>query len=876
VSGLNRALVWAVRLPLRLAPSSFRQDYAGAIERDLLSLLAAERRRIGWSAAVRLSLLAWVDVARAVVAEWRLIGGGGSRPGSDLSGDVRAAARAWRRSPVLAATLVGLIASGLSIASAIFAFADGYLTRPSPFPRADQIFIVETREGRPVRATEAEALRQSDLAYLGFVDGTHSSAVPWAGLALLDGREQRVFSNGVGEGFALLMGVPLVRGRHFTSDDHRGIEPVPIWLTHRFWLQQFGGRDDAIGARFAIRDGTNAANIVEVEVVGVTDPRVTTFDARFGRSNVLPDLFAPARPRVHDPDSRVIILASPYVRLPDDLSREQAEDRIGAALQVIAPAANAPRRVRLVSLHETQLAAGRPTARLLMLGALLVLALVTVNLLHLLLARSVARSAEVETRAALGASRWRIARLFLVESLTYGAAGVSLGVFGGWWLTGTIAATMPSRGSDAETLALVSMGFDGRVLLFACAMGLVMVVFGGAIPGWRAAHRSRPARSATAARAPLRWSKAMLASEIAVSTVVLAGVAFLGLGMWRYLTQPLGFATEDRFELRFESAGGRDAAVDWPAARARVRAIPGVRAATVGVVDELRERVRLDGEPLDDDDAVALGVAPGYFEARGVELRAGRFPTSDEQQTRASVAVVDEAMAARVWPGASPVGQMLTVGARRFEVVGLIANQRASLSRALPAMAFVPVAEPAERAALHVWTPGLSAGELARRVNAALAPVVPGHHATVIARTFDEAFDDDLAAVRLQRPILLTLGAFTLALAAIGLFGLASYLVERRLREFGIRIALGARPVRIVRDVVRHAAAPAVVGLALGLPAAWLLEGVARASMAGWESSGPLALTLVSAGMLVVVVLASVGPARRALAVDPTVTLRSE
>jgi ABC-type antimicrobial peptide transport system permease subunit len=135
-------------------------------------------------------------------------------------------------------------------------------------------------------------------------------------------------------------------------------------------------------------------------------------------------------------------------------------------------------------------------------------------------------------------------------------------------------------------------------------------------------------------------------------------------------------------------------------------------------------------------------------------------------------------------------------------------------------------------------------------------------------------FLDDLAAVRVQRPIILVLGVFAFSLAGIGLFGLVAYLVERRTRDFGIRVALGARPGDIALYVLKQAMAPAIAGLIIGLPAAWMLESAARGSMAGWEASGALAMTLVALAMLVVVVVASAGPARRALAIDPTVALR--
>jgi predicted permease len=535
------------------------------------------------------------------------------------------------------------------------------------------------------------------------------------------------------------------------------------------------------------------------------------------------------------------------------------------------------RTVRLDSLHEEQIASGRPTARLFMLGAVLALALVTINLVHLLLARGVARANEVATRAALGASRWRIARLFLVESLVYGVPGIGGGLLAGWWLSGAIGATLPTRGSDAVSFAVVSMTFDWRVAAFACVMGLVMVLCGGAFPAWRASRIPLAAatRTTTGGGLSLRWSQAMLASEVAVSTVVLAGTIFLGLGMWRYVNQPLGFELQDRFLLMFTApAGQSDEAVDWPTVRDAVRAAPGVRAAAVGRTPTVREPLEAGGRAFGEDEAAAFGVGLGYFEARGIGLRAGRLPNAFELAAGAAVVVIDESMARRAWPDSQAVGQTLRVGARPLEVVGVVADQRWSLARDLPPMVFVPQAPPDERLAMDVWAPGLSADVLAERIGSVLQAVAPAYRATISERTFEAVFLDDLAAVRVQRPIILVLGVFAFSLAGIGLFGLVAYLVERRTRDFGIRVALGARPGDIALYVLKQAMAPAIAGLIIGLPAAWMLESAARGSMAGWEASGALAMTLVALAMLVVVVVASAGPARRALAIDPTVALR--
>ena len=335
--------------------------------------------------------------------------------------------------PAFSLTVVLTLASGLGLTSAVFAFADGYLFRPIPFGDPQELYLVRAPDQRSefLRASEAEALRASPVGRYGFVDGERSSPVGFVMLEL-GGRQVPVLIGGIGEGFGEVTRVKLAFGRYFTPEDHRVRETVPVWLTHRFFVRELGGDPDILGRRYVARAGARAMTI---EVVGVTDPSVTTFNTKFGANNQLAAGFAPALPM--EPDSgRFVTLATPIVRLPPDVRRERAEAEIAAALQAIRPGPGGTlRRVRLDSLQQEHGKAGRTTARLLMIGAALAMALVLVNLVHLLLTRGVARSAEIATRAALGASRWRLTRLFLVESLMYGAVGVATGLVLARWLT---------------------------------------------------------------------------------------------------------------------------------------------------------------------------------------------------------------------------------------------------------------------------------------------------------------------------------------------------------------------------------------------------------------------------------------------------------
>jgi predicted permease len=858
----------------------FAHDYGAEIAASLAALLAVERERAGRLAMLILWMRALGDAWRAGRRASRMDDARGAPfwPLGDLQGDLRGAWRFIRRTPAFSMTVVLTLASGLGLASAVFAFADGYLFRPMPFGDPHELYLVRGPDQRRefLRASETHALRSSPVGHYGFVGDLGSSPVGFARLEI-GGRQVPVSIGGISEGFSEVTRVKLAFGRYFTPDDYRVREIVPVWLTHRFFMRELGGRPDILGTRYVARLGAKA---VTIEVVGVTDPSVTTFDTSFGANNQLEAGFAPALP--WQPDSgRVVTLSTPIVRLPPDVPRERAEAEIATALQAIRPRPDgAPRRVRLDSWQEEQGKAGRATARLLMIGAALALALVMVNLVHLLLTRGVARSAEIATRAALGASRWRLTRLFLVESLMYGAAGIAAGLVVARWLTLTLAENLPTRGTDAGTLALVSMEFDYRVVAFAIASGLGVAVAGGLWPAWRAARvrlvTSAHAPAGTGTRMSSRLSRALLASEVAVSTVVLTGAVFAGIGIWRFLNQPLGMDLAERFGVAFPAIAGASAqGVDWIGVREAVRRVEGVRAASA-VFESSRDRVRIGDQILDRDAAEVIELGADGIAALGLHLLAGRAPVQAESAAVAPVALVDERFAGTYWPGRLAVGQRVSVGDVAHDVIGVIASPRFSLLRQTPPLVVVPATARPERTGMTVWAPSLSEADLSHRITAVVGSLAPGFKPNVSARTFDRVFDDDTGNVRFQRPIVLALGLFAFSVAAIGLYGVVRYLVEQRTRDFSVQIALGARPSDIWRALARQSLRPALAGLSVGLVAAWTLSGLARATMFGWESSAVLSMAAVSALMLLVASAAIVAPARRVLRLDPSVTLRAD
>jgi hypothetical protein len=546
--------------------------------------------------------------------------------------DIRHAMRSARRDPLTATVLVASMAFGIGLASALFAFSDAYLSRALPFENDDELYVVRDvsrREGW-LRSSEVDVLRTGALSEFGFLTGTGGAGLGF-GTLRVDDRDVRVAADGVDLGFAELVGVPLVMGRPFQPDDYRGQQPVPVWLSHRFWQSAFGGNPAVLDHSLTFNSGND---VLTLRVIGVTDPRIRTFNPNFGANNQLPDLFAPAvRPAV---SASVTLLASPIVRVKAGTAVAGVEAAIGASLMAMDASGERPApQVRLESLRAVWTDDGRTLAAALAAGAGLALLLVLINLVHLLLIRSAARAPDIAMRVTLGASRWRVARALLAESSVYGIAGIGLGLMVGQWLAATVAAALPTRGSDDDTFAVLAVVFDARVVLAALAAGALVTVLGAGWPIWKAVRTiTRPLASLRPRGAPrlsVRFSTAIIACQVAAATVILVGTASVGLGIWRYVEQPLGFDLRDRFTVAFRpEPGASDDAVPWKDVVRAIDGVAGVRRASVDNADRVRTTIRVAGQDLASGDFGVASVAPEWFEARGVESVAGRVPRADE------------------------------------------------------------------------------------------------------------------------------------------------------------------------------------------------------------------------------------------------------
>jgi predicted permease len=776
-----------------------------------------------------------------------------------------------RRSPTFAVTVILTLSLSVGLAAATFSFADGYLFRPLPFPSADRLYFVREPQApiaAALRATDTVALRESALRSLGFVEWNLATTVH--GSLIVGDRATDVLAYEVTAKFRETVPLPLVLGRDFSEPDHLSNQVrTPAWLSHRLWQREFGGDRGVVGRVLQVSGGQAPRPI---EIVGVLGPEVTTFDL----NNPPPDLVVPA---IDSGPTGPMSLSFPIVRLSDGLTPDVAEAQINAVLQAVAPGPNGGARgVQLRQVREYQVRGGQPTARVLFAGALLVVLLASINLLHLLLTRNASRAPETAIRAALGASRWRLARLHLVEGALLGLAGITGGLALGYWFSRLIADRVPRFPTDGRNLSLVPVLFDGRVVLFALALGALVVIVSTAGPAWLTLRRPliRRAHGAASARdLPVRRSQLILAAEMVVTTVILVGTVFIGTGIWRYLNAPLGFDYADRFSMSFTiPEPRRPTATEVDATLRAVRGVAGVQMA--GPYGGLAVRgIEIPGQN-NPGSVSGLAVNAGYGETWGIRVRRGRWFEPAEFAQNASVAVVDEGFARRVWPEAEPLGQEIRVkGQPPRQVVGVIEPMRWRLDQEPPGQVFVPAAEPPTRDGLIVWAPGASA-DMAQRVDAAVGRALPGTTTSISPVTFDRLFQRSVGGAQFQAPVMLAFGLVAFVLAGVGVFGVVSYLVAQRLREFGICLALGAQPRDVWRGVIRQSLLPASIGLVVGMPVAWALERVVRSAAFGWPSTGIGSVLAVAVLLFGITVIAAAIPARRAMRVDPMQVLRSE
>ena len=802
--------------------------------------------------------------------------------------DMRYAARVLWRTPLftIAATLT--LAIGIGVNTAMFAVVFGVLIRPLPYADADRLYLLFQTSGRAGRT------RVTPLDFIDLQAQVRSMQV--AGVVgngfTFTGRGDPELAIGhlvSGEFFDLLGSKPAL-GRSFgTADAAHGNSDV-IVLSHGFWQRRFGGDPDIVGR-------TVTANNRPFTVLGVMRPDFSYQGTRY-------QFWVPLPLRGANPDKLPINRNSRFVqvlaKLNPGISRESAAAElrsIAGSLAQASPDTNRNTSFILSSLTEETVGGVRDALNLLFAAVLLVLLIACSNVTSLLLARFTMRRPEVLVRAALGASRRRLIRQFVVETLVLYSVGTAAGMVLALVLLNllrTMGAGVLPRITDVG-LAVPVLAFTGVTSLFAA------LVF-GILPALQATRRSSwsgiAARTATSDRSHQRVRAAVVIAQIAVALCLLAGASLVGRSLLNLERVDKGFDPEGRLTFNIVMPATRFP--DAPAMHAfyaRLLDTIGTRPEFTGVGtttafplsgQDLENGFAVDGyaaaSPDEEPVAALRGVSAGYTAAMGIPIRAGRALTPADDQRGAPVALINETFAHRFFRARSPIGGRISVGGPQGPwrtVVGVVANVR---HRALAAEPRPEVLLPwvqLDPDFLTAWARGISFVVRSDLDLAAAAGLIRSQVRQLDANTpvielqpVSALVERSVAEPRFRTFLLSSFALTSVCLAAVGIFGVLSYVVSERTREIGIRMALGARQRTIFRDVLAVGGSLVATGSVLGLAGGVLLTQWIRGLLFQVSPTDPLMLAAATLALIVVGLLATLIPARRATRVNPVIALR--
>ncbi len=820
----------------------------------------------------------------------------------DVVQDMRFALRTLRRSPGFTLTAVVSLALGIGANIGMFSLVNGLLLRPL-YERPDEVVAVHSRGTDPTRGYRGVSYPN----YLDLQQGTTgvfadlaAYSIVFVGLDAGDG-PRRTMASHVTANFFHVFGVPVARGRAFTTDEARPGAAIRVAIiSHSLW-KQAGADANIVGRQMQI-------NGDPFTIIGVASPGFT------GTGIPGPDVWLPLGVHWGGLGARDAHGLTLVGRLRAGTSRETAAPAlatVGRRLEREYPAINAGYTLTMSAPSRLAFMPGgggvmATLAALLMLMPAVVLLVACLNLVDLLLARGQSRRQEMAIRSSLGGSRRRLARQLITEGLLLASAGAAVGLLLSKWATSALLASL--RPVLPVGLSLPTLGLDWRVLIGTVVFSLVATLIFGAWPAWRLTGRATTSHLMGHVRdeggrrsGGGKIGGALVIGQVALSLLLLASGGLFLMSARSAATADPGFrldggllAEVDPALAGYDEARGRAshlAVVD------RLRTIPGVEAVTIGSgflfsgMSDSRDVAPFgvtDTRPYSDG-AVFTVVGRDYARVLGLTTLAGRDFTDAELAPGSSerVAIIDDVLARRLWPREDALGRLMQFleekgpeSKRPIRVVGIVPAVNHSLGNARPsAHVYVPLGQHYESdmtVQLRMSDRGderAMLGAVARAIRD-VDPRLP----VLRVETWREHLDGGLDAwiYRAGATVFSAFGAIALVLAVIGIYGVKSYVVSRRTREFGIRIAIGAHPRAVLWQVLREGGRVTAVGIGIGLVlalgAGQLLQGV----LYGVHAVEPVVFITAPLILLASSLLAAYVPARRATRVDPTVALRSE
>ncbi|MFN7944109.1 MAG: ABC transporter permease [Blastocatellia bacterium] len=803
--------------------------------------------------------------------------------------DLRYGARMLVKQPGFTLIAIITLALGIGANTAIFSVVNAVLLRALPYRDADRLVTVWEKSQR----------REQNTINLGnFFDWKAQNDVFEDMAAFVDVRANLT---GSGEPVELpaqlatdnlfsVLGVTPLLGRGFTPEDAQPGHDNVVVLSYGLWQRQFGGDANIIGRRLTLNNNENT-------VIGVLPPDFKWHLRENSATGQAAELWRPWNipAQLRQRSGR---FASAVARLKPGVSVAQARaamDTIAGRLREQYKEFNTGWGATVVPLREQFAGELRPALRVLLGAVGFVLLIACANVANLLLARAAARQREIAVRAALGASRWRVVRQLLTESLLLSLLGGAAGLLLAWWGTAALVSLSPP-----ELGALREIELSGPVLGFTLAVALLTGVLFGLVPALEAANLrlSETLREATRSLAgglrSQRLRGALVIGEIALALVLLVGAGLLIRSFLRLQAQETGFNAQNVLTLRVGLPGRkytRDAQVInfFTQAVARMQALPGV--AAVGVINFLpfagpgsATDFEIEGRPPAlPGQGLMTGVCVAdqqFFPAMQIALKRGRLFTEQEVKEMRHVVVINEALAKKYFPNEDPLGQRIRIDMKDentpSEIIGIVADVRhAQFDKPAEPMSYWPPAElPYTTMTFVVRTQGepQTVAAAARQVIHSLDPQQP----VADVRTLASVLGHSLARQRFNTLLLSIFAVVALLLSAIGIYGVLAYTVTQRTHEIGIRTALGASHADIQRLMLRQGLRLVLPGIAAGFAAALWLTRLVRALLFEVSATDPLTFAAIVALLLLVALLACWIPARRATKVDPMIALRSE
>jgi len=807
--------------------------------------------------------------------------------------DVRSALRLCMRRPGLAAAVAGTLALGIGANAAFFSVVNAALLRPFPVREPDRLanIYMSRANGSSYGATSYADYRDL-VASTTVFDGVAGYG-GFLGTITGEGRAEPVFGELVTGNYFQVLGVTPVLGHPFRPEEDRTLDAHPVTvLGYAFWQRRFGG-DPAVAGRTLTLNG-RPYTIIGVAPPGFNGMLVRGFAA---------DLWVPTMMMGHirnsRPDERNERWLFVTARLADGVSAAAAAAAAAAVARNLEreyPATNEGRRFSVVPAGKVLINpdADRviaPVAAILLAAAGLVLLVACANLTGLQLARASSLRREVAVRLALGAGRARIVRQLLVESVLLAALGGGMALLLADWLATLLIGFRP----PLPVPLAFDVRIDGRVAAYTATLSALAALAMGLPPALRSSRTTVvPAlRGDIGVTRRRRWGlrQALLVPQVSTSFVLLLVAALFARSVSRAGAVDPGFDLNRTalVALNLGQSGYDEARARrfYERFTERVRARAGVRAAAV------TDRIPLDlygsqsttitGEMEGTRTATVSGqtghVGAGYFEALGITILGGRVFTEADVRQAAQVAIIGTETARRLWPGANPIGRRLRLGGDDqpwLEVVGVTADVKVqTLGEAPVPFVYRPLSSGYTRLLRVVAGVDGSATRAAARLRED-AELTDEHVAVFESGTMGDVLGVMLFPFRMAAGLGSALGMFTLVLAGVGLYGVAACALAGRRRELAIRVALGAAPGDVVRLVIGEGLAAVVIGLVVGLPAAILIARFVGAWLFGVSPVDPLALGGATLVLATAALAAGIGPARRAIRIDPAESLRIE